>query len=250
MYLNTIDRGIFQASAASQCTSAAELETAERLGLPGAYLVPLGVDVRPPRSDAKAVIRSRFRCTEDSFVALYLGRIHPKKRLETLVEWALADTRVHLVVAGQGDPSYERTIHDMARVGMDAGRVHFVGHVTGDERSLLLDGSDLFALLSHSENFGVAVAEAMAAGLPALVSPGVALSSVIGGIAPALVIQPGSGELKQLSGLLDDPVHLKDLGERMRIAASSQLSWPSATQRLIELYQKFGDATRFPANVP
>ena len=102
----------------------------------------------------------------DDFLALFLGRVHPKKGLDTLIaafrRTVVDGRRGVLVIAGAGEPRYVEQLETAARDLIDAGRVVFAGHLTGDDRRLALAGADAFALTSHSENFGLSVAEAMA----------------------------------------------------------------------------------------
>jgi glycosyltransferase involved in cell wall biosynthesis len=108
-------------------------------------------------------------------------RLNPVKNLELLLDaWALAAPRLgsaRLVIAGDGDPAYVRALK--ARAGAGPGRVDFPGFVGGAEKRALLAGARAFALPSHHESFGVAVLEAIAAGLPVAVTPEVQLAPFI-----------------------------------------------------------------------
>jgi glycosyltransferase involved in cell wall biosynthesis len=121
---------------------------------------------------------------------LFLSRLHPKKGLELLLEsWAAvrrARPAARLVIAGSGEPAYEATVRRAAGA-LDG--VEFAGFVAGDAKVACLAAADVFVLPSFNENFGVAVLEAVAAGLPVVVSPGVQLapwveSRGVGRIAP------------------------------------------------------------------
>lgn len=110
---------------------------------------------------------------------LFLGRIHPKKGCDLLVRAfaALADREpdVHLVVAG---PDQAHQVPALRRIAAEAGiaaRVHFPGMVAGAQKAGALRAASAFVLPSHQENFGIAVAEALAAGTPVLVSDQVAI---------------------------------------------------------------------------
>ncbi len=73
-----------------------------------------------------------------------------------------------LIIAGDGEAGYRR---ELERVAAEAGvgeRVRFVGQVVGEEKARLLAGAECVVLASHSENFGMSVAEALAHGTPAL----------------------------------------------------------------------------------
>ncbi len=101
---------------------------------------------------------------------LFLGRLHPKKGLDVLLNaWPLVRTRresARLIIAGSGDRSLVKEIPG----------VEFKGFVTGETKADCLANADVFVLPSHNENFGIAVLEAIAAGVPVVVSPGVQLA--------------------------------------------------------------------------
>jgi len=105
---------------------------------------------------------------------LFMARLHPVKGLDLLLQ-AIARLRtsgrdVDLVVAGSGAADYEREVREqVARLDLQP-HVRFVGFVGGDEKRALLERADVFALPSRQENFGVAIVEALAAGVPVVVS--------------------------------------------------------------------------------
>lgn len=119
----------------------------------------------------KAEFLNRFpECLESRFL-LFLGRIHPKKGCDLLIEsFASSDSDCRLVMAGPVDASYESTLRSLAdRFGVSE-RITWTGMLEGEQKWGALFAADCFVLPSHQENFGIAVAESLAAGLPVLVS--------------------------------------------------------------------------------
>lgn len=106
---------------------------------------------------------------------LFLGRLHPKKGIDRLMQaWQrLQDDHPdwRLSVVGRGEPAHERAVRELVRT-LALRRVEFAGPLYGDAKSHAFFDADLFVLPTHSENFGVAVAEALAHGCPAVVSRG------------------------------------------------------------------------------
>lgn len=106
---------------------------------------------------------------------LFLGRIHPVKGVDVLLRaWQAVEHRFpdwDLCIVGPDDGGYRREMEDLAaRLGLK--RVVFRGPLFGEEKLRAYRESSLFVLPTHSENFGIAVAEALAAGTPAIVTKG------------------------------------------------------------------------------
>ncbi len=100
---------------------------------------------------------------------LFLGRLHEKKGVDLLLEAfrSIGENRGQLVIAGPcADDAYLRRLHELAR---DL-PVTFTGMLSGDLKRGALRAADAFVLPSHQENFGIAIAEALACGTPVLIS--------------------------------------------------------------------------------
>ena len=133
--------------------------------------------VQLPRLDDRAAARARFRLrhgiSEASRLMLFVGRLHAVKRpIETVRGFcAAAQENCHLVMIGMdGDLTQEEV---RAAIPVDCqDRVHVVGPLAGDAVTEAMLASDGFISLSFQENFGYAAAEAIASGLPVILSPG------------------------------------------------------------------------------
>jgi glycosyltransferase involved in cell wall biosynthesis len=141
----------------------------------------VGYGTTPPVSTGAAANREalyeRFPQLRDKSVLLYLGRLHEKKACDLVLK-AYAHMRQqgmapeHLFMAGPGSEDY---VHEMkalsTSLGLErAGSITWGGHLNGTEKWAALDIAEAFMLPSHQENFGVAVAEALARGVPVLIS--------------------------------------------------------------------------------
>jgi glycosyltransferase involved in cell wall biosynthesis len=107
-------------------------------------------------------------------LALFMGRIHPKKGCDLLIEaFAKVFTQQpewHLVMAGPDQVGWQKELsHRAGRLGL-AQRITWTGMLSGATKWGALRSAEVFVLPSHQENFGIAVAEALAAGTPALIS--------------------------------------------------------------------------------
>ena len=119
------------------------------------------------RSQAQIELKQQLSIDPSCPMLLFLARLHPKKGLERIVS-ALADTAslntAHLLIAGSGEPQYERSLHHLCEQLGIAERVHFLGFLKEGQKRQALLGSDLYVLPSASENFGISVLEALNAG--------------------------------------------------------------------------------------
>ena len=131
-------------------------------------------DFRDRDEAARTAVRRRLGIPDDAVTLLALGRLHPMKRpLETIAAFAEGAPRdAHLLVVGNDCGVSPHDCERMAKERGVAGRVHAVGPAYGAERTGYLDAADAYLSLSHRENFNYAAAEALAAGLPVILSPG------------------------------------------------------------------------------
>jgi glycosyltransferase involved in cell wall biosynthesis len=132
-------------------------------------VVSLGTTA-PPRSaeQLRGLFHARFPHLRGERILLFLGRLHEKKGCDLLIDaFRRAAPPLHLVFAGPcADPGLEADLHSRAE-GL---RVTFTGPLYGDDKWAALAAAEVFILPSHQENFGVAVAEALASGVPVLLS--------------------------------------------------------------------------------
>jgi glycosyltransferase involved in cell wall biosynthesis len=243
VYSTLLERRTLNQAAAVHCTSAGEAEDVAQFGVKAPKLVlPLGVDLPEPILDAPLKLRQHYSIETDIPIVLFLSRLHYKKRPELLIDSLAILTqqghRVHLLLAGSGDVDYITALkQQVARLGVQE-YVTFAGFVTGYDKDLVLQGSDLFALPSYSENFGIAVAEAMAAQLPVIITPGVQIAPEIENAKAGMIIE-GERELltEAIAQLLQKPEFRKQLGENAGKLVRERYSWGAIAQELAKAYQ-------------
>jgi glycosyltransferase involved in cell wall biosynthesis len=112
-----------------------------------------------------------------------IARLHPVKNLEGLLDaWQIVIRKIpdaRLSIAGEGKPDYLRQLRArVARLGIQES-VRFTGFVRAAEKAQLLAAADLFVLPSYHENFGVVVLEALASGIPVVLTPEVQICSFV-----------------------------------------------------------------------
>jgi glycosyltransferase involved in cell wall biosynthesis len=131
-----------------------------------------------PATEDAAAARERFLARWPALrgtrIVLFLGRIHPKKGLDLAIEAfaACAGQRpeLRLVIAGPDQVGAQRALAERAAQLGVADAIVWTGMLGGEEKFDALRAAEVFLLPSHQENFGIAVAEALACGLPALIS--------------------------------------------------------------------------------
>jgi glycosyltransferase involved in cell wall biosynthesis len=237
LYLALFGKRLLRGAAWLHCTAEGEAAQVRRLlpGLPPgkAVTAPLVVDLAPfadvpappPPSDLPRI--------------LFLSRLHPKKGLEKLIracgELQRRGRPVALGVAGPGDPAYAASLIAMAqKEGVEA---EFLGMVAGEEKKRVLRGADVFALPTSQENFGLALVEAMACGVPVITTRGVdiwpELQRAGAGILPLGATPKEWADA--LSAMLNDPGRA-ELGARGRAWVMENLEPQAVAAQYEALY--------------
>ena len=250
-YTALLERRTIAGAAGLHLTSAMEREHVEALGLGvPQFVVPLGVDtaeLRRPRG-AGPLLEWQPPLAGRALVT-YLGRLAAKKRLGLLVEAfakvAAAHPEALLVIAGPDEDGEERRLRArVTRLGLD-GRVSLPGFVAGDRKAALLQHSAVFATASEDENFGVSVVEAMAAGLPVVVTPGVAVHREIAAAGAGLVARPEASALSDaIAHLLGDDLVRERAAASASALARSAFDWEQVAPALERMYDQVRESAR------
>lgn len=179
--------------------------------------VPLASDC----TDGESLFRSLCPRLGASPYLLFLSRIHAKKGADILLE-AFARSgalrpELHLVIAGPDEVGLTKSLLARALELGISDRVHFPGMVTGAAKWGAYLGAEAFALPSHQENFGIAVAEALGCGIPVLTTNKVNIWREIEAARAGLI---GRDELADFTRVLQDWIALPDERKsEMRVAA-------------------------------
>ncbi len=178
-YLALFARRYLNRAAALHCTDATEAQATRALNLRSPiFVVPNGVDTsRYTHLPLRGVMRERLGIARGDGVLLFLGRLKTIKRADIAIETLAAAQSVrvtHLILAGPDEDGLTPALESQAaRLGC-ADRVHFTGLLNGDDVLSVLADADLMLMPSDvQESFGMSALEAMAAGVPVLVSEGV-----------------------------------------------------------------------------
>jgi glycosyltransferase involved in cell wall biosynthesis len=221
-------------------TSAAVRAQLERLGVPPSriFAIPNGVDVdvyRPPSPDERLQLRFRLGLAADAPLALFIGRLVPRKRVATAIR-AVGQTEaeIRLVVVGEGPErsNLERIAHEHGL----AERVSFTGAVPNVAD--YLRAADFFVLPSRSEGLSNALLEAMACGLACLAPPVSGVDELFaGGRGIVVASEEAEAWRRVLERLAADPEQSKRLGARARELVCADFTLERTADRLVAAYR-------------
>jgi glycosyltransferase involved in cell wall biosynthesis len=197
-------------------------------------IIPNGIDLPAASGDSRSV-RTGQR------TLLFLSRIHPTKGIDRLLRaWVRLQDRHtdwQLVIAGIGEDAHVAEIRELA-ARLNVRRVDFPGALYGDAKVSAYRNADLFILPTHSENFGMVVAEALSHGCPAMVSLGAPWAGLeiencgwwipndVESLAASLEI-----------ALAKPPIELAEMGQRGRSWMERDFGWLSVGKKMDAAYR-------------
>ncbi len=251
IYEALLERRNLEGAAAVHFTTTEELELARSSGIKfRAVVIPLGVHVDTGAgAGAREELNRLWPATRGKQTILYFGRINFKKGLDILAAafGAVARARAgaHLLIAGPDAEGYGQRVREWLAAENVADRVTFTGMLGGTAKQSALRGSDLFVLPSYSENFGIAVVEAMAAGLPVVISDRVNIWREVQQAGAGLVTGCDPTEVAwAILRLLDsEPLRRATAQAALRLVRE-RYTWEAAGQRMIEVYRDLAGAAR------
>ena len=245
IYLRIIEKSNLNQSQSIHFTSALEQQEASLLNLTSpSFILPHGLSIPPIIPNAYQRLRQHFNLPADEPIILFLSRLHPKKGLDYLIPalGKLSHYRFTFILAGSGDPDYENEIKSLLVSEGIQNRTHLTGFIKGEIKDLLMQGADLFALTSYSENFGISVLESLAAGTPVIITPGVALSDIVEQQQIGSVAELDVNEISAaIQHFLDNPQEAKKMGDCARQFILDNYTWDRIALKMISVYQNLID---------
>lgn len=176
-------------------------------------LDPVSLEPRPPTDDAPLTVG-------------FLGRLHPKKNVDVLLRaLALVGDGARLRVAGEGpEPLRQRLVACANDSGLSA-RVEWLGFITQSDRPAFFQSIDVLVLPSEYESFGVAAAEAMAYGVPVIVSSRTGVAEMVSKYGCGVVVEPTARSVAAaLERFANDGALATRLGLQGPIAVQQEMS--------------------------
>jgi glycosyltransferase involved in cell wall biosynthesis len=192
-------------------------------------IIPNGVDL----SEVKEV-----KTNYGTKKIVFLSRIHPKKGIELLLQaWRTIDTADWtLEIAGNGEAAY---IETLAQSAQDLKNVQFVGPQFGEAKWDFLRSADVMVLPTHSENFGIVVAEALAVGVPVITTEGAPwadLNTTNCGWWINLSLVNLKRSLEQVMEC--SPTQIKKMGDNGQRLVKEKYDIKGVAKKMTELYKK------------
>ncbi|MGC8486142.1 MAG: glycosyltransferase family 4 protein, partial [Candidatus Baltobacteraceae bacterium] len=191
------------------------------------HVIPLGVAEEfarlGPQADERATI-------------LVVGTVEARKNLEVVIRALPALPGVRAISVGPSTPYRERCLEIARELGVEE-RIEFRGYI---ERTALLDlyaRCTVLAMPSRYEGFGLPLAQARCAGLPAIAARGSSLDEIAGEVVPRIDPDDVRGWSEALAAVFADPERARRVAANDRAAAVERFSWRRAASATAELYR-------------
>ena len=232
-YIRLLERPVMERATGLIALSEAEREAFNREAPDTpAYIVPNGVDLPASAAGFAERVEQRWGIETDARVILFLGRMHPWKGPDILLE---AFQRVHashpdavLVMAGVDEAQ-------VAQRWAGTDKVVFAGVVTGQDKADLLRRADIFALPSEGEGLSMAILESLSHETAVLISPQCNFAPGDAGLVKPRTVE---GFAEGLSQLLGDPARTRQMGAAGLALVKQAYTWEAVTDRLVEIYSR------------
>jgi glycosyltransferase involved in cell wall biosynthesis len=244
-YCMLVERRNLNGAAAIHFTSEEERTEAAPFGLKiPSFVVPNGINQKefadlPPPGD----FRKNYPEVAGKKLLLFLGRISWKKGLDLLVRayGALARARddLHLIFVGPDDEGYRKKVENWLAMERVQERVTFTGMLTGEDKLAAFVDADVFCLPSYQENFGMAVIEAMACGLPVVISDRVNIWRDIKAAGAGMVTACNAGEIaRAITSVLSNEESAEKMGAQGKNLVREMYSSEIVAEAMLEIYER------------
>lgn len=240
-YLFLIERYLINKATAIHCTTQLEQQQLSKWHFsPPVVTIPNALDVNPfLELPSRGKLRASLGIPPEGTLTIFVGRLHKMKRIDLMIRGfapvAKKVPEAHLLLVGPEDDGSGQKAQALAMALGLRDQIHFAGMLTGTDLLQAYADADLKVLVSHRENFAMAVAEAMAAGLPVLVTPEVGLAEEVVNAGAGVCVSSQSEEIAQAwLHLLANPELRHTMGQRGRNLVQNNFSSTIVAQRMLD----------------
>ena len=227
-------RSVLETADCIHATSESEWRDIRKTGVKvPVAVIPLGVDI--PKCQI-------FQKISASRQVLYMSRIHPEKGVDVLLHaWKQLESKTHdwtLRIAGpEADDEYSAAMIEMSH-DLGLNNVSFLGPLFGAEKISAYQEADVFVLPSHSENFGLVIAESLANGTPVITTKGTPWEGLVQHDCGWWINDNESCLIAALEQAMSfDQERLAEMGTRGRTWMENEFAWPAISRRMLLTYE-------------
>lgn len=242
VYSSLIQRRILEQASALHAITTREVESIKNFKINNKIVViENGIDLNefqnlPP----KQKLVEHFPELRDKEILLFLGRLHINKGLDILIRAFSRVVEKHpnarLLLVGPDENGYKEHIVRLIREENITEKVIFTGLLVGEKKHSALSGADLFVLPSYSEGFSISILEAMASGLPVIITKPCNFPEVEEQNA-GIVINPNVSELEDaMSKLLANTEIRQNMGKNGKKLIMDKYNWGTISDKMLNLY--------------
>ncbi len=227
-----VQRPVLKNTACFHATAYSEYDDIRRLGFRQPIaVIPNGIDI-------PMVLGNK---SETGRTLLFLGRIHPVKGLDMLLPaWKILQLRFpewRLQIVGPDNRGHQEKMQTLAQ-NLGLHRIEFCGPRYGEAKTQAYADADLFVLPTYSENFGMAVAEALAAGIPAVVTKGAPWAGLVEQQAGWWVDTNTEALVAGLeAAMAKNRSELSQMGQNGKTWMATEYSWTEIGKRMLQTYE-------------
>lgn len=242
IYIELFEKPLMRGATGLIALTPNEIDSYRALGINSpCHIVPNGIDVARFRRAPATASLSVVDIKESDQVVLFLGRLHPSKGADVLLDAFFQVISKHpdalLVIAGPDEHGFAAQLLEKAAQQNVEHRIRIPGMVTGDLKTDLLARADLFVLPSIGEGQSMAILEALASGTPVIISPECNFPDVEEVKAGTIVERDANLVAQAISRFLSDSALRSAASDAAFALARDRYGWPAIVDKLESVYQ-------------
>lgn len=207
------------------------IATQARIPNATAVIVPNGIEIPD-------ILPKRDWLPDGRLRLMYIGRLSQKKNIENLLHAIkrIDDPTVLLTIYGAGNVAYTASLKELAgRLGLLGKSVFFAGNVDGEAKSAAFASADVCVVPSHTENFCMVIAEALAHGVPVVASHGTPWAGVVENQCGLWVDNSSDSLAKAINRIRS--MELPEMGASGREWMMREFSWGALAEDMMRIYR-------------